>query len=77
MPSLRQPSTSFWVALTQTRPTISSASKQARIPSTKITDVPAGAGDELFVDTIPVELTDGFIELLRRGVRVFYVRRLT
>ncbi|MEM4407173.1 MAG: hypothetical protein QXI19_00360 [Candidatus Caldarchaeum sp.] len=43
----------------------------------KITDVPAGAGDELFVDTIPVELTDGFIELLRRGVRVFYVRRLT
>ncbi|MEM4416286.1 MAG: hypothetical protein QXH32_10045 [Candidatus Caldarchaeum sp.] len=29
------------------------------------------------MDTIPVELTDGFIELLRRGVRVFYVRRLT
>ncbi|MEM4288630.1 MAG: hypothetical protein QXV97_07495 [Candidatus Caldarchaeum sp.] len=29
------------------------------------------------MDTIPVELTDDFIELLRRGVRVFYVRRLT
>ncbi|MEM4306652.1 MAG: hypothetical protein QXD61_11865 [Candidatus Caldarchaeum sp.] len=29
------------------------------------------------MDTIPVELTDEFIEVLRRGVRVFYLRRLT
>jgi len=29
------------------------------------------------VDVIPVELTDEFIEVLRRGVRVFYLRRLT
>jgi len=29
------------------------------------------------VDVIPVELTDDFIEVLRRGVRVFYLRRLT
>ncbi|MEM0481319.1 MAG: hypothetical protein QXM16_00300 [Nitrososphaerota archaeon] len=29
------------------------------------------------MDTIPVELTDEFVEVLRRGVRVFYVRRLT
>jgi len=43
----------------------------------RITDIPAEAGDELYVDTIPVELTDEFIEVLRRGVRVFYVRRLT
>ncbi|MEM0482589.1 MAG: hypothetical protein QXM16_06875 [Nitrososphaerota archaeon] len=43
----------------------------------KITDIPAGEGDELYVDTIPVELTDEFVEVLRRGVRVFYVRRLT
>ncbi|MEM2484128.1 MAG: hypothetical protein QXR26_04310 [Candidatus Caldarchaeum sp.] len=43
----------------------------------RITDIPAEAGDELYVDTVPVELTDGFIEVLRRGVRVFYLRRLT
>ncbi|MEM2484578.1 MAG: hypothetical protein QXR26_06500, partial [Candidatus Caldarchaeum sp.] len=42
----------------------------------RITDIPAEAGDELYVDTIPVELTDEFIELLRRGVRVFYLRRM-
>ncbi|MEM2238647.1 MAG: hypothetical protein QXR26_07010 [Candidatus Caldarchaeum sp.] len=45
--------------------------------ATKITDIPAEHGDELYVDTVPVELTDGFIEVLRRGVRVFYLRRLT
>ncbi|MEM4189381.1 MAG: hypothetical protein QW544_02545 [Candidatus Caldarchaeum sp.] len=45
--------------------------------ATKITDIPAEADDELYVDTIPVELTDEFIEVLRRGVRVFYLRRLT
>ncbi|MEM2333866.1 MAG: hypothetical protein QXZ62_04760, partial [Candidatus Caldarchaeum sp.] len=45
--------------------------------ATKITDIPAEHGDELYVDTVPVELTDEFIEVLRRGVRVFYLRRLT
>ncbi|MEM1988172.1 MAG: hypothetical protein QW362_07260 [Candidatus Caldarchaeum sp.] len=44
---------------------------------TEITEVPAGAGDELYVDVVPVELTDDFIEVIRRGVRVFYLRRLT
>ncbi|MEM4288208.1 MAG: hypothetical protein QXV97_05315 [Candidatus Caldarchaeum sp.] len=43
----------------------------------RITDIPAEHGDELYVDTVPVELTDEFIEVLRRGVRVFYLRRLT
>ncbi|GBC68919.1 hypothetical protein HRbin01_00607 [archaeon HR01] len=43
----------------------------------KIADIPAKVGDELYVDVIPIELADEFIELLRRGVRVFYLRRLT
>ncbi|MEM2652178.1 MAG: hypothetical protein QXU87_08900, partial [Candidatus Caldarchaeum sp.] len=43
----------------------------------RITDIPAEHADELYVDVIPVELTDGFVELLRRGVRVFYLRRMT
>ncbi|MEM1946055.1 MAG: hypothetical protein QXF95_03455 [Candidatus Caldarchaeum sp.] len=29
------------------------------------------------MDVIPVELTDEFIEVLRRGVRVFYLRKMT
>ncbi|GBC71583.1 hypothetical protein HRbin02_01368 [Candidatus Calditenuaceae archaeon HR02] len=41
----------------------------------KTTDMPARSGDELYVDVIPIELTDEFIEVLRRGVRVFYLRR--
>jgi hypothetical protein len=44
--------------------------------TTKISDIPVNAGDELYVDVIPVELTDGFLEVLRRGVKVFYLRRL-
>ncbi|MEM4305995.1 MAG: hypothetical protein QXD61_08480, partial [Candidatus Caldarchaeum sp.] len=43
----------------------------------RLVDIPMKAGDSLYVDTIPVEITDEFIELLRRGVRVFYLRRLT
>ncbi|MEM0482496.1 MAG: hypothetical protein QXM16_06400 [Nitrososphaerota archaeon] len=43
----------------------------------KITDIPVKAGDELYVDTIPVELTDEFVEVLRRGVKVLYLRRVT
>jgi len=40
-------------------------------------EIPAEAGDRVFVDTIPLEHTDGVIELLRRGVEVYYLRRLT
>ncbi|MEM0482161.1 MAG: hypothetical protein QXM16_04650 [Nitrososphaerota archaeon] len=29
------------------------------------------------MDTVPVELTDEFLEVLRRGVKVFYLRQLT
>ena len=40
-------------------------------------EVPAGPGDKLFMDTLPPQHTDGAIELLRRGVEVYYLRRLT
>jgi hypothetical protein len=40
-------------------------------------EIPAGPGDRLFMDTIPPQHTDGSIELLRRGVEVNYLRRLT
>jgi hypothetical protein len=40
-------------------------------------EIPAGPGDRLFMDTLPVQHTDGAIELLRRGVEVYYLRRLT
>jgi hypothetical protein len=40
-------------------------------------EVPAGPGDRLFMDTLPPQHTDGAIELLRRGVEVYYLRRLT
>jgi len=39
--------------------------------------IPAGPGDQLFVDTIPPSHTDGVIELLGRGVEVYYLGRLT
>ncbi|MEM2334506.1 MAG: hypothetical protein QXZ62_08080, partial [Candidatus Caldarchaeum sp.] len=42
----------------------------------RVSEIPAEQGDELYVDTIPVELTDEFIEVLRRGVKVLYLRRL-
>jgi len=45
--------------------------------TSRIADIPAGFGDELFVDVIPIELTDEFIELMRRGVEVHYLRRLS
>jgi hypothetical protein len=41
------------------------------------TDIPATAGDTVFVDAIPLQHTDGLVELLRRGVEVYYLRRLT
>jgi hypothetical protein len=40
-------------------------------------EVPAGPGDRLFMDTIPPQHTDGAIELLRKGVEIYYLRRLT
>jgi hypothetical protein len=40
-------------------------------------EIPAGPGDKLFMDTIPPQHTDGAIELLRKGVEVYYLRRLT
>jgi hypothetical protein len=40
-------------------------------------EIPAGPGDRLFMDTIPPQHTDGSIELLRKGVEVYYLRRLT
>jgi hypothetical protein len=39
-------------------------------------EIPAGPGDRLFMDTLPPQHTDGVIELLRRGVEVYYLRRL-
>jgi len=40
-------------------------------------EIPAGPGDKLFMDTLPVQHTDGGIELVRRGVEVYCLRRLT
>jgi hypothetical protein len=40
-------------------------------------EIPAGPGDRLFMDTLPPQHTDGAIELLRKGVEVYYLRRLT
>jgi len=40
-------------------------------------EFPAGLGDQVFVDTIPLIHTDGVTYLLRRGVEVYYLRRLT
>ena len=40
-------------------------------------DIPAVAGDKVFVDVLPLHHTDGVIELLRRGVEVYYLRRTT
>jgi hypothetical protein len=39
--------------------------------------MPAGPGDQVFVDTLPVQHTYGVIELLRKGVEVYYLRRFT
>jgi hypothetical protein len=40
-------------------------------------EIPAGPGDRLFMDTLPPQHMDGAIELMRRGVEVYYLRRLT
>jgi hypothetical protein len=39
-------------------------------------EIPAKPGDQIFMDTLPVQHTDGVIELLGRGVGVYYLRRL-
>jgi hypothetical protein len=41
------------------------------------TDIPAREGDKIYIDTIPLNHTDGAIELLRRGVELYCLRRLT
>ena len=40
-------------------------------------EIPAGPGDRLVMDTLPPQHTEGAIELLRKGVEVNYLRRLT
>ena len=40
-------------------------------------DIPANVGDKVFVDVLPLHHTDGAIELLKRGVEVYYLRRTT
>jgi hypothetical protein len=41
------------------------------------TDIPAREGDKIYIDTIPLNHTDGAIGLLRRGVELYCLRRLT
>jgi hypothetical protein len=43
----------------------------------RLGEIPAGPGDKLFMDTLPVQHTDGTIELLGGVVEVYYLRRLT
>jgi len=40
-------------------------------------EMPAGPGDRVFVDVLPLQHTEGVIGLLRRGVEIYYLRRLT
>jgi hypothetical protein len=40
-------------------------------------DIPAKSGDKIYIDTIPLNHTDGAIGLLRRGVELYCLRRLT
>jgi hypothetical protein len=40
-------------------------------------EIPVRAGDKVFIDVIPLQHTDGAIELLRCGVELYYLRRLT
>jgi hypothetical protein len=41
------------------------------------TDIPAREGDKIYIDTLPLQHTDGAIGLLRRGVELYCLRRLT
>jgi hypothetical protein len=40
-------------------------------------DIPAKSGDKMYIDTIPLVHTDDAIGLLRRGVDIYCLRRLT
>jgi hypothetical protein len=40
-------------------------------------DIPAKSGDKIYIDTLPLQHTDGAIGLLRRGVELYCLRRLT
>jgi hypothetical protein len=40
-------------------------------------DIPAKAGDKIYTDTIPLNYTNGAIELLRRGIELYCLRRTT
>lgn len=41
------------------------------------TDIPAREGDKIYIDTIPLNHTDDAIRLLKRGVELYCLRRLT
>jgi hypothetical protein len=41
------------------------------------TDIPAREKDKIYIDTLPLQHTDGAIGLLRRGVELYCLRRLT
>ena len=41
------------------------------------TDIPAKEGDKIYIDTIPLNHTDDAIRLLKRGVELYCLRRLT
>jgi hypothetical protein len=40
-------------------------------------DIPAKARDKIYTDTIPLNCTNGAIELLRRGIELYCLRRTT
>jgi hypothetical protein len=40
-------------------------------------EIPVRAGDKVFADVIPLQHTDGAVELLRRGVELYCLSRLT
>jgi hypothetical protein len=43
----------------------------------RFAEIPATSGDKVCVDTLPLNHTDDAIELLRRGVEIYCLRRLT
>jgi hypothetical protein len=43
----------------------------------RFAEIPATTGDKVFVDTLPLQHTDDAIELLRHGVEIYCLRRLT
>jgi hypothetical protein len=42
-----------------------------------LAEIPVKAGDKVFADVVPLQHTDGAVELLRRGVELYCLRRLT